>query len=140
VRASERKLLFHFLNSDFQKKTDKAEVEYLLPEFDGFENEIENVDGNSLIDKFLLSKPGAIRRNSGDESSLESENRIENAEKSITENDELTTETLASIYFQQKSYEKAMEAYKKLSLKYPEKSVYFATRIEEIEKLKNANS
>jgi tetratricopeptide (TPR) repeat protein len=138
VRASERKLLFHFLNSDFQKKTDKAEVEYLLPEFDGFEN--ENGDGNSLIDKFLLSKPGAIRRNSGDESSLESENRIENAEKSITENDELTTETLASIYFQQKSYEKAMEAYKKLSLKYPEKSVYFATRIEEIEKLKNANS
>jgi tetratricopeptide (TPR) repeat protein len=138
VRASERKLLFHFLNSDFQKKTDKAEVEYLLYEFDGFEN--ENGDGNSLIDKFLLSKPGAIRRNSGDESSLESENRIENAEKSITENDELTTETLASIYFQQKSYEKAMEAYKKLSLKYPEKSVYFATRIEEIEKLKNANS
>ena len=49
------------------------------------------------------------------------------------------TETLASIYFQQKNFDKALDAYKKLSLKYPEKSVYFAGRIEEIELLKNNN-
>ena len=56
--------------------------------------------------------------------------------RSVAENDELITETLAAIYYQQKNYEKAQEAYQKLSLKYPEKSVYFASRIKEIEVLK----
>ena len=54
--------------------------------------------------------------------------------KSLSESDELITETLGNIYFQQKKYDKALDAFKKLSLKYPEKSVYFAARIEEIEK------
>ena len=47
------------------------------------------------------------------------------------------TETLANIYLEQKKYDKALEAFKKLGLKYPEKNSYFATRIEEILKLKN---
>jgi len=53
---------------------------------------------------------------------------------SVAEPDEMVTETLAMIYFQQKKYDKALEAFQKLSLKYPEKSAYFASRIEEIEK------
>ena len=41
------------------------------------------------------------------------------------------TETLAQIYLEQEYPERAIEIYSKLSLRYPEKSVYFAALIEE---------
>ena len=41
------------------------------------------------------------------------------------------TATLAKVYLDQKRYKKAIQAYKILSLKYPEKSSFFATRIKE---------
>ncbi|MGM0376012.1 MAG: hypothetical protein ACQEQ0_04515 [Bacteroidota bacterium] len=53
------------------------------------------------------------------------------------ENEDLMTETLADIHIQQKRYHKAIEIFERLSLKYPEKSVYFARRIEEMEELIN---
>ncbi|MDO8951953.1 MAG: hypothetical protein Q7U86_04965 [Draconibacterium sp.] len=140
VRVPNRKLLYYYLNSDSQKNSEKNEFENPLHVFDQSENETDNGEGNSLIDKFLFSKPGAIRRISDDEDSKGIESRVAIIEKSVTENDELITDTLAGIYLQQKNYEKALTAYKKLSLKYPEKSIYFAARIEEIEKLKNTNS
>ena len=45
----------------------------------------------------------------------------------------VVSETLAKIYFEQEKYELAKQAYESLSLKYPEKSVYFAARLKEIE-------
>jgi tetratricopeptide (TPR) repeat protein len=140
VRVPNPKLLYNYLNSDFQKTPDKIEFENPMHVFNEIEAETENGNGNSLIDKFLLAKTGAIIKISGDENSRESENRLDIIEKSTAENDDLITETLATIYFQQKNFEKALNAYKKLSLKYPEKSIYFATQIKEIEKLKNTNS
>ncbi|PVW17202.1 hypothetical protein [Marixanthomonas spongiae] len=47
----------------------------------------------------------------------------------------LMTETLAKVYLQQKNYKKAMQAYKILILKNPEKSGFFADQIRAIEKL-----
>jgi len=45
------------------------------------------------------------------------------------------TETLAHVYIKQKRYEKALEIIKTLSLKYPEKNIYFADQIRFLEKL-----
>ena len=54
---------------------------------------------------------------------------------SNTENDSLMTETLAHVYVEQKKYKKAITAFTILSLKYPEKSSFFALQIEAIKKL-----
>lgn len=65
---------------------------------------------------------------------LNNENK---AKKSSEDSDELITETLARIYTEQMLYPKAITAYKKLMLKFPEKSLYFAGQIEQLEKKSN---
>ncbi|WP_299012139.1 hypothetical protein [uncultured Polaribacter sp.] len=73
---------------------------------------------------------------------IENNPKIEPLEKgkSITipiaenkQDDALMTETLAKVYLEQKKYENAMQAYRILSLKYPEKSGFFADQIKRIE-------
>ncbi|MEO1032343.1 MAG: tetratricopeptide repeat protein, partial [Bacteroidota bacterium] len=52
----------------------------------------------------------------------------------------LMTETLARIYLEQKNYDKAIQSYKILSLKYPEKSSFFADQIKWVEEVKDNNT
>jgi len=52
----------------------------------------------------------------------------------------LMTETLARIYVEQKNYKKAIHSYKILSLKYPEKSGFFANQIKAVEQLQEQNN
>ena len=54
---------------------------------------------------------------------------LEVAKESLIENEDLVTPTLAKVYLEQKHYEKAIKAYKKLILKYPEKNSLFASQI-----------
>ena len=49
------------------------------------------------------------------------------------------TETLARIYLEQKNFKKALQSYKILSLKYPEKSSLFADQIKAIKKIQAKN-
>jgi hypothetical protein len=49
------------------------------------------------------------------------------------------TETLARVYLEQKKYQKAIQAYEILILKYPEKSSFFADRILDIKHLQQNN-
>lgn len=59
------------------------------------------------------------------------------AKKSLIENEDVVSETLANIYLKQGHYEKAKKAYAKLSLLVPEKKHYFANKIKQIEELNN---
>ena len=74
---------------------------------------------DDLIERFIQSEPimPKITSASTDNRDLSKENPY------IQE--ELFSETLAKIYVKQHLYEKAISTYIKLSLKYPEKSVYF---------------
>lgn len=64
-------------------------------------------------------------------------NSVNVAKSSLLENDDLVTPTLAKVYLEQGHYKKAIFSYKKLILKYPEKSVFFAGQIKLISKLNN---
>jgi len=55
----------------------------------------------------------------------------------VSVSDGIFTETFAQLLVSQRKYGDAIQAFKKLSLRFPEKSIYFATRIEEITKLMN---
>ena len=137
VIVPERKNLFRFLNSEFPQRQLSIENLKAASSLYQLKGEVETQDNNSLIDRFLNGNQASSGiKKDGADVSASSENK-EFLQQSVAENDELITETLAAIYFQQKSYEKAQHAYQKLSLKYPEKSVYFAARIKEIEVLKN---
>ncbi len=62
---------------------------------------------------------------------IDNENK---AKKSAEDHNDLVSETLAKIYIEQMLYHKAIETYQKLSLKFPEKSRYFADLIQSLEK------
>jgi hypothetical protein len=57
----------------------------------------------------------------------------------LTDSEEIMTETLARVYVLQHKYAEAINAYQILSLKFPEKSSFFANQIEQIEVLKSNN-
>ena len=61
---------------------------------------------------------------------------IDVAKQSLEENVNLVTPTLAKVYLEQEHYEKAISAYEKLIVKYPEKNSFFANQIKLINKLK----
>jgi|WetSurMetagenome_2_1015567.scaffolds.fasta_scaffold02722_5 hypothetical protein len=83
-----------------------------------------------LIDKFILTNPRIEPRIEKNEHPAE-----DLAKPSAEEKGSFITETLAKIYVAQGYYSKAIEIYEKLSLKFPEKSAYFATQIEKIKNI-----
>jgi tetratricopeptide (TPR) repeat protein len=87
---------------------------------------------NELIDKFIEASPKIppIKK--------EAEPKVF-LEPSSENNSYLMTETLARVYLEQNKYEKAIQAYEILILKYPEKSSFFANRISDIKILQHNN-
>lgn len=88
------------------------------------EKELGNKD---LIDKFIAASPKI------NPSLYDSYTDV--AMDSVQENESLMTETLAHVYVEQKKFQKAITAFTILSLKYPEKSSFFAHQIQAIKKL-----
>ncbi len=78
-----------------------------------------------LLDEFIKNEPSITRSKGSFFSATEA------SRQSIVDQENIVSETLAKIYYDQKHYEKAISIYEKLSLKYPEKSIYFAALLEE---------
>lgn len=83
---------------------------------------------DDLVDKFIQEQPRIQQNKAG------FFNPINMAKKSVQDSDEFITETLAKIYVKQGNISKGIRAYQKLSLKFPEKNVYFAALIEELKR------
>ncbi len=86
-----------------------------------------------LIDKFILENPTISRPKA------EFYNPISVAQNSITDQENIVSETLAQIYEKQGYLDKAISIYEKLGLKYPEKSRYFAAQIERVKESQTLN-
>lgn len=157
IRIQNRRKLYLFLNKT-EKEPDSATIteptekkddiynlifpaEYRLEETKKTEENPEETahsdqkkpgKGVRLIDKFLEAQP-KMPQIKEKESSSPMESQM--AQDDV--NEEFVTETLATIYAQQGYYKKAIQIFEKLSLKYPEKSTYFAAQIEKIKNLMN---
>jgi hypothetical protein len=102
-----------------------------IPSIDRVDN-IQDNKNNHLISSFIKEEPGPIRADK--ETGLKGDVSL----ASIREHDGFITDTLAQIYVKQGLFAKAIYAYEKLSLKYPEKSAYFAAQIEKIRNINHS--
>lgn len=86
-----------------------------------------------LIDKFIETSPKIPQIKPG-------VTFTPNLDLNKEDNSYLMTETLAKVYLEQKKYQKAIQAYEILILKYPEKSSFFADRIKDIRLIQQNNN
>lgn len=104
-----------------------AEEEISLEDQDQLEKNSKKLLESELIDKFIIANP---RIEPIKDKSYVPDDDI--SKPYVEEADGLVTETLAKIYINQGYYSRAMDIYEKLSLKFPEKSSYFASQIEKV--------
>ena len=103
----------------------------------------------NFVDWLIVSDLKPIDRSNNDTVSnkliskrpLQSEKVDKQINKSESNNDMISqagfmTETLAKLYLEQKNYDRAIQSYKILILKFPEKSSYFANQIKKIKRIK----
>jgi hypothetical protein len=116
------------LDEDESGITESSEKEenVISPKKPGSKKQLQT----ELIEKFILTNPRIepVRD--------KSDKPVEDISKPyVEEKGGFVTETLAKIYISQGYYSRAIDIYEKLSLKFPEKSSYFATQIEKVKGL-----
>lgn len=151
VHTKDREILFDFIN-DIQDQNEKIyfnknEIKKVLNENTEVK-ESAKIEFNSFVDWLELTNIKPIDRNSEKNKIDEfiskkpkikikpqAENESNSSDSEIVLDSGFMTETLAKLYLSQKNYEKAIQSYKILSLKFPEKNGYFADQIKKINKL-----
>ena len=130
----------HFSDPGNAEQANELQQQYIESIFQ--QNTVEELEGvgqppvqfdpkkrvDEIIERFIQEVP-QIKPQSADK--IDNENK---AKKSSEDMNELVTETLAQIYIDQMLYPKAIDTYKKLMLKFPEKSSYFAGQIETLQR------
>ena len=140
--VADRSKLYYLIEGDKLAVKPAKGIKALAPEQKEEPNENRTL---SLINSFLAEVSDDQTVN--DELNLSpltqeyvlTDDNIGNEETVESEAEELDdsyfTETLAKIYIKQRRYGKALEIIRKLNLKYPKKSIYFADQIRFLEKL-----
>ena len=143
IYTSNRRILFDFIEHNFladniNSKNSKTQKVLKKTESKTFVNWLEQVNlvpidrsnESSTIEKFISKKPKLNIK------SIEEPEIHEDNESTELIKESLVTETLAKLYVEQENYEKAIQTYKILILKFPEKNSYFASAIKKLKKLK----
>ena len=105
-----------------------AQIEREQAQKTGKQKPLSEKTKKELVDEFIKNEP-SISRQRGTFF-----NPVEAARTSVVDQENIISETLAKIYLDQGYYDKAIKTYEKLSLKFPEKSAYFAALIKKAEK------
>jgi hypothetical protein len=95
-------------------------------------SKIAVVKKEDIIEKFIQNNPKIAP--------LSKDKSISISVSKNKQDSSLMTETLAKVYLEQKKYENAIQAYRILSLKYPEKSGFFADQIKRTQILQKNKS
>jgi len=92
----------------------------------------KNIDEQyEIIRNYINNEPDYVSRK---KEKVEESDKEDLSLESIRINDDLISENLALLLIQQGKTEKAIDIYKKLIWKFPQKKAYFASRIEELTK------
>ncbi len=89
--------------------------------------------GQALVDRFLAGGAAFGTLHAAEPGSA----NPDLAEKAAEISGDIISETFANLLVQQEKYNEAIDAFEKLSLRFPGKSIYFAARIEEVKRKMN---
>jgi tetratricopeptide (TPR) repeat protein len=145
IKIAEEKLASS-LKQDIQTENTKVNLTQETPQIDFINSYISNIctkqekrvtkskslEQLNIIENFI-KQGGKFRSITIKDMSLEA-SHIDLTKESTILHDNLLTESLAQVMLKQGKFERAIEIYKRLQLKFPEKGSYFSTLTEELKK------